>query len=143
MQKMDYFKRLFGKATIDGYDSEELPNDRKIELEYYQIENKQSNKPYGVEIIKRSVQDDIMNIEDKTVYHICNQEAENKRLLEILMLNKVTPIIVDDVICDLSKEKVIWFFKSFFYWLKILAKKVNMFYDIFAVFMGEGGNNGR
>ncbi len=104
---MNYLKKLYGKAVIDSDDLEELVEDNKIELEYYQIKSEASSKPYGIEIIKRNIENDIMNIEEKTVYNICNEEENNNRLLDILMSNKVTPIAVDDIIEDLSKVKVI------------------------------------
>lgn len=104
---MNYIKKLYGRAIIDSSDSMELLENNKIELEYYQIKSETSSKPYGIEIVKKNIENDIMNIEDKTVRHICNEEQDNMKLLEILMLNKVTPIAVDDVIEDLSKTKVI------------------------------------
>lgn len=104
---MNYLKKFYGRTVIDDSDSEELPKDHKIELEYYQIKSEESNKPYGIEIVKRKVENDIMNIEEKAVYHICNEEEDNNKLLEVLMSNKVTPVAVDDIIQDLSKIKVI------------------------------------
>lgn len=107
IQKMNYLKKLYGRTVIDSSDSEELIEDNKIELEYYQIKNETSSKPYGIEIVKRKVENDIMNIEEKTVRNICNVEQDNNKLLEILMSNKVTPVAVEDIIEDLSKIKVI------------------------------------
>lgn len=104
---MNYLKKFYGRTVIDGSDSEELATDHKIELEYYQIKNETSSKPYGIEIVKKRMENDILNIEEKTVRHICNEEDNNNKLLEILMLNKVTPVAVDDIIQDLSKIKVI------------------------------------
>lgn len=104
---MKYLKKLYGKTVIDNSDSEELPRNEKIELEYYQISSKTSNKPYGIEIIKKKLKDDIMNIEEKIIRNICFKEQDSISLLGLLMKNKVTPILVDDVIEDLSKMKVI------------------------------------
>ena len=91
----------------DESDSEELQKDNKIELEYYKIKSETSSRPYGIEIVKKNIENDIMNIEEKTVCHICSKEQDNNKLIEVLMLNKVTPIAMDDVIEDLSKAKVI------------------------------------
>ena len=101
---MKCLKKLYGKAVIDSSDSEEIQKEDKIELEYYQIKNERS---YGIEIVKKQIENNIMNIEEKTVGHICNEEQDNNKLLEILMLNKVTPVAVDDIIQDLSKIEVI------------------------------------
>lgn len=100
---MKYLKKLYGKTVIDSSDSEELLVNHKIELEYYQIKNKTPSKPYGIKIVKRNIENNIMNIEEKTVRHICNGEEANNRLLKILISNKVTPVAVDDIIEDWSK----------------------------------------
>lgn len=102
---MKYLKKLYGKTSINSSDLDFQADCDEIELEYYEIKNETTSKPYGIEIIKKSVENDITNIEEKTIYHICNQEQENNRLLEILMINKVTPIAVEDIIEDLSKMK--------------------------------------
>lgn len=102
---MNYLKKLYGKTSIDSSDLDALVECNEIELEYYQIENETTSKPYGIEIVKKSVENDIMNIEEKAIYHICNKEQDNHRLLEILMTHKVTPIAVNDIIEDLLKMK--------------------------------------
>lgn len=101
---MKYLKKFYGKTVIDSCDSDELMEDDKIELEYYQIKSEMSSKPYGIGIVKRKVENDIINIEEKTVHNICDIEQDNNKLLEILMLNKVTPVVVEDIIEDLSKS---------------------------------------
>ena len=104
---MKYLRRLYGKAIIDSSDSEELQDDCKIELEYYQLEQETVKKPYGIEIIRRKVKDDLIDIENKIINHVCDKKQDTNKLLDILISNKVTPISVNDVICDLAKTKVI------------------------------------
>lgn len=99
---MKYLKKLYGKAVIDDSDSEEIQIGKTIELEYYQTENKLNNKPYGIEIIKRNIENKKLSVEDKVVNNICKEEQDTNRLLRILMNNKVTPISVEDVIQDLK-----------------------------------------
>lgn len=101
---MEYSKSFFGKTTIDSSDSEEIKADEKIELEYYKTNNlnRKDDKKYGIEVLKRDVKLDEYNIETKIVNNISNEENAISRLLEILMLNKVTPVSVDDVISDIS-----------------------------------------
>ena len=41
------------------------------------------------------------------INNICNKEQETIKLLELLMINKVTPISVDDILQDLAKAKAI------------------------------------
>ena len=101
---MEYSKSFFGKTTIDSSDSEEIKANEKIELEYYKTNNltKKDEKKYGIEVLKRDVKQDEFNVETKIVNNISNEENTISRLLEILMINKVTPVSVDDVISDIS-----------------------------------------
>ena len=104
---MNNFKKLCGRTVIDNNDSDELCRGYKIELEYYQIKSEASDKPYGIEIVKRSIENNIVNIEEKTIHHLCYQEQDSCHLLEILKANKVTPVAVDDIIQDLAIKEVI------------------------------------
>lgn len=104
---MKNLRKLYGRTIIDSSDSEELCKDYKVELEYYQVEDKTNSKPYGIEIVKRSIQDNKIDIEEKTISNICYEEKDNNKLLEILINSKVTPIVVDDVIHDFRVIKVI------------------------------------
>lgn len=104
---MGCFKKLYGKTTIDSSDSDELNKEYKMELEYYQLENSTSKHQYRIEIIKKEKIKNQLNIEKKMINNICNKEQETTKLLELLMINKVTPISVDDILQDLSKAKAI------------------------------------
>lgn len=101
---MEYSKSFFGRTVIDCSDSEEMKTDEKIELEYYETHNLagKSERKYGIEIIKRKEKCEKFNIESKVVNNLSNEEKVIDRLLEILMLNKVTPVSVDDIISDIS-----------------------------------------
>lgn len=102
---MKYLKKLYGKTVIDSSDSEEMEGDRKIELEYYETKKNilffKSNKPYGIEVVKRCKKKEKTNIETAIINNICKQEQDTYRLLEILKTNKVTPISVKEIISDL------------------------------------------
>ena len=104
---MGCFKKFYGKTTIDSSDSDELSKGYKMELEYYQLENSTSKHQYGIEIVKKEKTNDQLNIEKKIIDNICNKEQETIKLLELLMINKVTPISVDDILQDLAYEKAI------------------------------------
>ncbi len=101
---MEYSKSFFGKTIIDSSDSEEIMADEKIELEYYETHNlaEKNERKYGIEVLKRDIKHNKFNIESKIVNNISNEENTISRLLEILMINKVTPVSVDDVISDIS-----------------------------------------
>ena len=53
-------------------------------------------------MLRKGEKSEKFNIESKIVNNISNEEQVIDRLLEILMLNKVTPISVDDIISDIS-----------------------------------------
>ena len=99
---MEYKKSLFGRTVIDSSDSEEI--DDKIELEYYETSNlvEENERKYGNEVVKKEKGNKKFNIESKIVNNISNEEKHINNLLKILMLNKVTPISVDDIISDIS-----------------------------------------
>lgn len=101
---MEYKKSFFGRTVIDSSDSEDIGCDEKIELEYYETHNlaQKYERKYGIEVIKKNEKSEKFNIESKIVNNISNEENEINKLLEILMLNKVTPISVDDIISDIS-----------------------------------------
>lgn len=101
---MEYKKSFFGRTVIDSSDSEDLRSDEKIELEYYETHNllEENERKYGIEVVKRNQKNEKFNIESKIVNNISNEENEINRLLEILMINKVTPVSVDDIISDIS-----------------------------------------
>ena len=101
---MEYKKSLFGKTIIDKSDSDDLKEDEKIELEYYETHNLSENAKgeYGIEIVKKKQKNEKFNIESKVINNISNEEQKINQLLSILMLNKVTPVSVDDIISDIS-----------------------------------------
>ena len=121
---MEYKKSLFGRTVIDSSDSEEI--DDKIELEYYETSNlvEENGRKYGIEVVKKEKGNKKFNIESKIVNNISNEEKHINNLLKILMLNKVTPISVDDIISDIS---VLGWTKTDFL-NKWLAKRDNIRY---------------
>ena len=101
---MEYKKSFFGRTVIDSSDSEDLKSNEKIELEYYETHNllEENERKYGIEVVKRNQKNEKFNIESKIVNNISKEENKVNRLLEILMINKVTPVTVDDIISDIS-----------------------------------------
>lgn len=100
---MEYTKSFFGKTTINSSDSDEIKENEEIELEYYETHDlaDKNESRYGIEVVKK-MKDKKFNIESKIVNNISSEENKINRLLEILMINKVTPVSVDDVISDIS-----------------------------------------
>lgn len=104
---MNSIGKLYGKTSINNSDSEDLGENYQVELEYYKMEESTKQRPYGIKIVKRKMENNQMNIEEKTIDNICYREQETNKLLDILINNKVTPISVDDVIHDLTITRVI------------------------------------
>ena len=98
--KMNYLKKFYGKTVLDNSDSDEIRKDFKIELEYYQIEDETFNKPYGIEIVKKDTEENENHVENKIVDSICCDKQDVDALLEILVRNKVTPIIAEEIVED-------------------------------------------
>lgn len=99
---MEYKKSFFGKTSINSSDSEEKETIEEIELEYYETRNfnEENKREYGIEVVKKNMKNEGFNIESKIVNNISNEETAISKLLEIMLLNKVTPITVDDIISD-------------------------------------------
>lgn len=53
------------------------------------------------------MENNIVNIEDKIIYHICNKRQDANLLLKMLVSNKVTPISVEDIVQDFTKIRAI------------------------------------
>lgn len=101
---MEYQKCLFGKTVVDSTVSDELSSDEKFELEYYETTNsaKENKRKFGIEVVKKKDEDEKFNIESKIVNNLSNEEKTVKKLLNTLMMHKVTPTTVDDIISDIK-----------------------------------------
>ena len=99
---MEYKKSFFGKTSINSSDSEEKETIEEIELEYYETRNfnEENKREYRIEVVKKNMKNEGFNIESKIVNNISNEETAISKLLEIMLLNKVTPVTVDDIISD-------------------------------------------
>lgn len=101
---MEYQKFLFGKTVVDSTVSDELSSDEKFELEYYETTNsaEENKRKFGIEVVKKKDEDEKFNIESKIVNNLSNEENTVKKLLNMLMMHKVTPTTVDDIISDIK-----------------------------------------
>lgn len=101
---MEYQKCLFGKTVVDSTVSDELSSDEKFELEYYETTNsaEENKRKFGIEVVKKKDKDEKFNIESKIVNNLSNEEKTVKKLLNTLMMYKVTPTTVDDIISDIK-----------------------------------------
>lgn len=80
-----------------------------IKLEYYKKINedqfvKQENAKFGISVIKTEYIPNNTTIENKEITYLSNDEQKVNKILELFKENEVTPIGVEDVLADLSKE---------------------------------------
>ena len=104
-------KTFYGSTFIDKEKLEEAQIDHPIKLEYYKIINEddiisKENAKFGIDIIKTEYLNNEPKIEEKKIKYISNDENIVNKVLEILKCNEVTPISVQDVLVDFSKQ--IW-----------------------------------
>lgn len=106
---MSAIKEFYAGTTIDGKDIEYLSNKGKIELKYYKIisnivnkKGKNRNRKYGIEVVKKYVNNNIVSEEKKEIFNCIENEEVADKVLELLKVNKVSPINVVEVLQDLS-----------------------------------------
>lgn len=104
-------KTFFGSIFIEKERLQEAGIGYPIKLEYYKIINedeltKGNNAKYGIKIVKTEYLENDTNIEDKTIKYLSSSEQKINDILTILKENEVTPICVQDVICDFSKTSL-------------------------------------
>ncbi len=104
-------KTFFGSIFIKKEKLQEAGLKNPIKLEYYKIINEdefinKSNAKYGIKIIKTEYLEKNIKVEDKTIKYLSNNEQKVNDILAILKENEVTPICVQDIICDLSKNSL-------------------------------------
>lgn len=102
-------KTFFGSIFVEKEKLKEAGVDYPIKLEYYKIINEDEfingeNSKYGIKIVKTQYIEDDTKVEDKTIKYLTNNEQKAEDILKILKDNEVTPIAVQDVICDMSKS---------------------------------------
>ena len=103
-------KNFFGSIFINRDELLEAGIHYPIKVEYYKITDEERTKQenhlvYGVQIIKTEYRDKI-GVEQSKAEHLTNNESEINNMLNLLKENEVTPICVQDVICDFSKKSV-------------------------------------
>lgn len=111
---MEIIKEFYGGTLIDSDDVEYIYKKGKIELKYYKIISNiigKKNKKYGIEVVKKSVNNNIVSEEKKEIFNCIEKEDVADKVLELLKINKVSPINVVDILEDLSVKKKSLFIK--------------------------------
>jgi len=101
-------KELYGETFINETDSEEITN--PIKLSYYKVYHfedtlEEEAVSYGIEVVKEQNHNNIATTETKELQNTITKEEQANALLELLKLNKVTPISLQDVLEDFEKAQ--------------------------------------
>lgn len=83
-----------------------------IKLEYYKIINedeiiKQEKARFGISVIKTEYKTENLEVENKKIQYLSNDEKRIEEILKLLKENEVTPIAVEDVLSDFSKKVIL------------------------------------
>ena len=102
-------KTFFGGKFIEKEKLTEAGIHYPIKLEYYKKINedqfiKNENAKFGIVVVKTEYKPNNTKIENKEITHVSNDEQKIEKILEIFKANEVTPISVEDILSDLSKE---------------------------------------
>ena len=100
-------KTFFGGSFIDKNTLAESGIYHPIKLEYYKKTNEDKNlttAKYGISIVKTEYRPEGIKVEEKQINCLTNDENKANKMLHILKENSVTPIGLEDVICDFSKQ---------------------------------------
>ena len=103
-------KKFFGGMFIENEILRKEGIYHPIKLEYYKIENNNSQKngelKYGLEVVKTEYYTNDVKIEKNQLEGLTNDENAIKKILNILKENKVTPIAMQDVIKEILTKRL-------------------------------------
>lgn len=97
-------KSFFG-GTYLGKDKLENNNIYyPIRLEYYKTEEIDEFKSvYGIEVVKTEYRDNEVNVENKVIDKITNEEKTIERILEKFREGEITPAVSEEMLEELLK----------------------------------------
>lgn len=104
-------KFFFGCTFMNRDELEKMGIQYPIKIEYYKTKTNEekvkdeNDVKYGIEIIKTTYKDQLVDIEKKTIPEIIRDERKIEQILDKLKQNKVTPISADYIIEDLLKAE--------------------------------------
>ena len=97
-------KSFFG-GTYVGKDT--LANNNiyyPIRLEYYKTEDTENCKSiYGIEVVKTEYKEDKVNVENKVIDKITDEENTINRILERFKDGEITPAVSEEMLEELLK----------------------------------------
>lgn len=107
---METIKEFYGGTFLNTNDSECIMRKGKVELKYYKIISdcmgkKHKHQKFGIEVVKKCVNNNIVTEEKKEIFNCFEKEEVAEKVLELLKVNKVSPINVIDVLEDMSVKR--------------------------------------
>ena len=107
---METIKEFYGGTSLNSNDAEYVNGKGKVELKYFKIitniiGKKSKHTKYGIEVVKKCVHNNIVSEEKKEIFNCIEKEEVADRVLELLKVNKVSPINVVDILEDLSARR--------------------------------------
>lgn len=105
---MDVVKQFYGAISMNVTEGEFILDKGKIELRYYKIigqPTEKNNRRYGIEVIKKCLNNNIFSEERKEIYNCIEKEDVADKVLELLKENRVSPINVVDILEDISSKR--------------------------------------
>lgn len=102
-------KIYFGSTFIEKEKLEEAGINYPIKLEYYKIINedemiKGQKAKFGISIEKTEYIENETKKENKVIQYLSNDEQKINEILTVFKENEVTPISVEDILYDFSKQ---------------------------------------
>lgn len=107
---METIKEFYGGTLMDINDADYFSKKGKVELKYYKIisnemSRKNRHRKYGIEVVKKFSDKNIITEEKKEIFNCIEKEEVADKVLELLKVNKVSPINVVEILEDLSAKK--------------------------------------
>ncbi len=105
-------KTFFSSTFIKKEELEEAGISYPIQLEYYKIINedemvRQEKAKFGISIVKTEYKEKSIEVENKKIQYLSNDEKRIEEILNLFKENEVTPIEVEEILNDFSR-KIIW-----------------------------------
>ncbi len=102
-------KIFFGSIFIEKQKLIDAKIKYPIKIEYYKLLNEDqiinNKKPkYGIKVIKTEYKENNIKVEEEKIQYLSNDERKIDEVLMMLKRNEVTPVAVQDVISDYSKQ---------------------------------------
>lgn len=104
-------KVFYGGSFIADSALEEVGIKHPIKLEYYKVINedeliKKEKEIYGIKIIKTEYKKDDIQVEEKEMKYLSNDEIKINKMLNLFQEHTVTPISATDIAEDLLKQSL-------------------------------------